>query len=1101
MNFSEKINEIDQLVSNGHYVQAVVTAGSLLEALLKNLYGQVFPQLPPAEQQKVSKKGEAIGRGKPVAGFTLGQLLGLFRETQLFDQTQTVLGRDLPYLRSANFNLFLDLRNRATHENAVVEEDEARYYASQLRLFLREAGLLTPPPQPNRDRTPSLRPWSRVIHLHPDVERGDTARATYAIDLGALVAGDPNVPQVYRQAGDFFAATHLTGGLRRLLEEVLGGLSGKSGDRVLQLRSPFGGGKSHALATLYHAARDRAALDATPEGKALPKPGPVRVAVFDGEKFDVGGRPINGQQVRTMWGLLAAQLNCYEIMAYHDEKRVPPGGDKIAEMLGNAPTLLLLDEVLKYIEDVLAEKVEDSTLGRLTQSFLQSLSVEVARTSQAVLVYSLQVSATEAFGNVGLLQMLDHLAARLDAKREPVAGDEILPVLRRRLLAESPARAAAEATADAYATAITRMRMAHAVDAAERRAAEDERLALRSRIAAAYPFHPSLIDIMRERWASLPDFQRTRGALRFLAVCLHTLKRDNRARPILGPGDIPITDGDVLNAFFTEVGQKDPFKSVIQRDFTGPNARVKRIDERLGRENPGLSGVNPALRLATAILAYSFGGLLRPGDQGEEPLAPGVTETELLAAVVDPELDSITAQAVLKELRDQCLYLHYDGVRYVFKTTPNINQTVEEEAGYVKPEEIEKAIEELLHQRLAGRHGARLWPKNSLEISDLEPRFLLAYLRLDFAMLVETVQEEQALQLLGAHGERPRRYRNGVGLAIPERDQVEPLRRAVRYLKAVERVKSKRHQLNLTTPQVQQLDERRRTEETAQEASLRALYQSVWLPIVEKDKDKPKEGQLTLEKVTISGRPLAAQTMHERLIELLTVVSPPRLFTTVTPDKIVQLMHLGETENPRLGVSMAQVVESFYSVPGFPRLESEAVLRRAIARGVREGSFGYVGRFDPAQFNQQKERESHYLVTARQVRLGVDLPEDEIDFSIAAIVLPEGIEPEAPPEPVAPGLTSPETLPTGPTTPGEGETVSPIAITLPPDAPPTNVRLRMRMTRQQIYASFNAISNLADKAGTIRLTVEAEKLDGFDPNWLRNAVLEPLDEADVEVEE
>ena len=58
----------------------------------------------------------------------------------------------------------------------------------------------------------------------------------------------------------------------------------------------------------------------------------------------------------------------------------------------------------------------------------------------------------------------------------------------------------------------------------------------------------------------------------------------------------------------------------------------------------------------------------------------------------------------------------------------------------------------------------------------------------------------------------------------------------------------------------------------------------------------------------------------------------------------------------------------------------------------------------------------------------------------------------------------------------------------------------MRMTRQQLYATFNAISNLADEAGSIRVSVEAYKLDGFDPNWLRNAVLEPLDEADVELE-
>jgi hypothetical protein len=53
------------------------------------------------------------------------------------------------------------------------------------------------------------------------------------------------------------------------------------------------------------------------------------------------------------------------------------------------------------------------------------------------------------------------------------------------------------------------------------------------------------------------------------------------------------------------------------------------------------------------------------------------------------------------------------------------------------------------------------------------------------------------------------------------------------------------------------------------------------------------------------------------------------------------------------------------------------------------------------------------------------------------------------------------------------------------------------MTRQQLYASFNAIGNLAQEAGSIHLTVEAEKTDGFDLAWLRNAVLEPLQEADV----
>ncbi len=60
----------------------------------------------------------------------------------------------------------------------------------------------------------------------------------------------------------------------------------------------------------------------------------------------------------------------------------------------------------------------------------------------------------------------------------------------------------------------------------------------------------------------------------------------------------------------------------------------------------------------------------------------------------------------------------------------------------------------------------------------------------------------QAQDLLTQYGDLPRRYRNGLGLAVPERGQVEPLRRAVRYLKAIELVRDKRQALNLTTAQM-----------------------------------------------------------------------------------------------------------------------------------------------------------------------------------------------------------------------------------------------------------------------------------------------------------
>jgi hypothetical protein len=941
--------------------------------------------------------------------------------------------------------------------------------------------------------TKELHPWTQAVHLQADVEAGQTAVAIYAIDLGALVAGDESVPLIYRRARDFFATTHLTSGLHRLLEDMLGGLAGKSGDRVLQLRSPFGGGKSHTLAALYHAGNERAALDALPEAKGLPNPGKVRVAVFDGEKFDTKqGKDINGLHAKTLWGYLAAQLGCYELVADHDRDLIAPGGDVVARMLGKGtkkpePIMILLDEVLKYMERVMALPVGESTLGRQTLDFLQTLSVEVAGTSNAVMVYSLQASTREAYGDEELLTMLDHLTSRVDAKREPVSGDEILPVLRRRLLAETPKAEAARNVAEAFSDEITHVRAAHAADDSSRRDAEDDRLTLLDRFVAAYPFHPALIDIMRERWASLPDYGRTRGALRFLAICLHTLKRDNAAGLLLGPGDVPIGDKDVQQAFFTEVGQREPFKAVLERDFFGQNARVSRIDDRLARENPRLSGVCPAMRMATAILMYSFGGPSRVGEEGGEPVAPGVSESELLSTVVTPEIDSITAQAVLKDLREQCLYLHFDGVRYVFKTTPNITQVLEQEAEHVSKEEIEQAIHDELENRLRGRLAAILWPHESQFIPDREPRFLLAYLPLDVASENEAKQKSLADEMFTKYGDKPRRHRNGLGLAIPERNQVNPLRRAVRYLKAIDRVRSKRQSYNLSTSQMDQLKDREKTDLAAQEAAIRSLYQSVWLPL------KMDGKRVEIEKVSLSGRPLQSQNIHERLFELLSI-SPPRLFPSVTPEKILELLKIGSSKGSPLGVTTGKIVESFYEILGYPRLESDNVIRQAVANGVRSGVFGYTGRASQVDLNQLREGGT-YLVDASHVRLG-SLPDDEIDMSAGVIVLPQAIRPETPSEVEI-------------VTPGDDVSQETERTAIPEasqethgyTAKRTHLRLSMQMTRQQLFAAWNAFKNLADLVGNIRLTIEVDKADGFDQSWLQNALYEPLDEADVDVQE
>lgn len=956
--------------------------------------------------------------------------------------------------------------------------------------------------------TRALRPWTDLVKLHPDVEGGALTEAVFAIDLGAIAAGDPNVPVVNRDPEAFFRATYLTADLQKLLEEVLASLTGKSGyNRVLKLRTPFGGGKSHTLASLLHAARKREALDGIPEGKAFARPKNVAVAVFDGEKFDArNGKELEGgRTIRTMWGWIAWQIDperAFPIVADHDQDRVAPGGDVIRDLLtkgaGGRPVLLLLDEVLKYMERAAAVSVLDSTLQRQAKDFFQSLTVEVAGSTNAALVYSLTWSAREALGNVALLAEIDKLAARVDQLREPVTGDEILPILQRRLLGAAPDHKAATDVATSYQEVVTGMQRAHAETPAERQQAEEEGRLLRDRMRAAYPFHPALIDVMRERWTAVDAFQRTRGALRFLASCLHSLKRNGGAQPLLGPGDVPLKDVDVRVKMLKELGVQNDYDPVITADIDGPNARAKRIDDRLARETPALASVKPATRLATAILLYSFGGLRREGLGDAETLPPGVTESELLAACVGPDLDNITATAVLSELRNACLYLHYDGVRYCFKKDPNVTKLIEDAEQSVSREEaqtkghgpVRDKIKEMLEARLAGHHTAVVWPGRSPEISDEDPRFLVAYLPLEFAGEGKAEQERQARELLSRYGDRPRRYRNGLGLAIPEKKQIEALRRAVRYLLAIERVDAKKQQLRLTKDQLDQLKERKRTEEAAAESCFRDLYAAVWLPRVE-------GGEIDIERVERGGRPLQAAAIHERIMELLTSVGTPRVHGSVTPRKIAERVKLGEPvrqgESPVLGIKASEVLESFFRDIAPPRLESSSVLRKAIARGVTEGAFAYTSGAQPALASDGK-----FQVSRDKLVIGSTLADDEVDFDSGFIMVPAAVPAPAVREPT-PGV--PGAVPV----PGTAQPGAPEGTPLPtPGAVAqgrqNTIRLRFKATRDQVFKAFPAIANLADKSdgGRVRVNVEGSSSEGFDPSWLRNAVEEPLHEADIE---
>jgi hypothetical protein len=952
-----------------------------------------------------------------------------------------------------------------------------------------------------------LRPWTEVVRLHPDVEAGALTSSTFAIDLGAIAEGGSTVPVVYRDPQAFFGATYLTIDLSKLLNEVLASLAGKGNyDRVLKLRSPFGGGKSHTLAALYHAAKSRSALNNFPELKAFAEPGPVAVAVFDGEKFDaLTGKDVGGgQTIRTMWGWLAWQIDpkkAYPIVAEHDQSRTSLGGDTIRKLFtegaGGRPVLILLDELLKYVERCGSVLVLDSTLGRQVKDFIGNLTVEVAGSQNCAMAFSLPWSnSREALNHLALYSELDHIANREDQLREPVQGDEVLYVVQRRLLREFPPADVAQQVADTYSSVVSGMRRSFADSASGKIEAEQEGVTLRNRIQKAYPFHPALIDAMKDRWGSIDAYQRTRGALRFLAHVLHAMKKEGSASTLIGPGDIPIRVPEVRLQMLKELGAQNDYDAAISEDITGPNARAKRIDDRLASETPSLANVRPATRLATAILVYSFGGLRREGKTDTEILPSGVTESELLSTCVGPDLDSITAKSALADLRNTCVFLHYDGVRYCFKKDPNVIKLIEEEEKNVQVKDVLDRIRNLLGNKLAGNSNTFVWPENSADLPDKEPRFLLGYMALDFAVLPRKEQEQKAHDMLFQCGKIQRKYRNGVGIVIPKKDAAEAVKRAVKTMIAVERVQA-RGNLGLTNSQKDELKERKRTEESATESAFRELYLAVWLPKMEEVDDQQKEAIETVDKAT---RTLQATEVHKRVMELLTVGGVQRVFPTVVPRKVMERVKLGEStkegEPPRLGIRVSDVVDAFYAFLEPPRLESAEAIKRAIVKGVQDGMFGYTSGSVPAL-----GAEGRFAVNPDRVVLGRGMSVDEVDLDSGFLMMPSAI-PMPEPKPIT-GVTSPTEPPMTPTE-GVSGPVPPTEPTSPQERPreesqPT-VRYRFRADRDQIFKVFKAVANLTDKTddGKITITIEGRSTQGIQLSWLRNAVEEPLDEANVE---
>lgn len=932
-----------------------------------------------------------------------------------------------------------------------------------------------------------LRPWTDVVRPHPDVASGDLAMGTYAANLAAVAYATGNAPPVYADAREFYASTFLTPAMRGVLRDVWSVLAGGPGDRALQLRTPFGGGKTHTLLALLHLARARDEVAKATSLDGIADAGPVRLAVISGEYLDPQrGRRIDGRTIRTLWGELAYQLGgwaAFDELVGEGDEGTPPGGERLAALLAGSPTLLLLDELLVYIAKGKAIRRADSTVGQQALLFVQSLSEAVNQQQQAVMVYSLQASVGEAVYEEGLLTALEHITARVDARREPVSGDEVLKVVQTRLFEHAGDAAVRSEVAADYAQLLHDDLLAQADTDGERREAQATADTLRRRIEESYPFHPELIDLMYQRWGSLPSYQRTRGALQFLATVVHALWNpvgDGDAQALIGPGDVRLSDESVRASFFEQVGEATQYAAVVEADFLSANAGSQAVDERIGRESPALRRLRVGSRVATTIALLSFGAR-----EGEER---GALERDVVDASLVPGLDGNLVRAALTDLRREALlYLHHSGSRYRFETTPNLNKLITDEESKITPDEVMDHVRQAVERAIgSGGRSVAVWPREPGQIADLVPEFVLAYMPPDIDTSVGALDK----YVLEAGG-RPRAHRNGIGLVMPAPVAADGARAAARAVLAVESLLSRSSRHQFSAEQKAELKERASDGARTLGTHASQLYDTVILPT-----DVSADGAVTFETIDLSTVLSAGRTLGERIHDALT----HHVFDSVTPARLVKLSRLGE----RRVVPCAELAGGFFRYFAFAKLWNVAAVRVAIAKGVERGEFGFgVGvRID----GDRVRAEDPSLV-----RVDEAIPEDEVDLGEAAALLTVELARDltapldADGHDEVPGTSAAASRDESPasatTAPSPARSDSPG----PDDEVSREIVLSLTTTGATLHDLQRALTGLRSLVGDLTIEVtargSAETLDGIDRTRFQNAVRQHLEEAGIDFTE
>lgn len=909
--------------------------------------------------------------------------------------------------------------------------------------------------------TKHLKPWIDIALPHPDVIANRFKESEFAADLFAVDAGLAS--EGYATPSAFYGITFLTEGLKRVLTTTVQRLGGGGGDPVIGLQTSFGGGKTHTMLAIYHLAKhlgeggnpqllngvgdilDRAGV------KALPKP---KIAVFVGSSkgTDVSLNLREGPRVHTLWGYIAWRLAGeagLKLVAEAEAARTSPGSELMVEVFKLAgPSVILLDELTMF-----ARQLDDDRFEAFL-SFIQSLTEAAKMVPGILIIGSLPESHAEAGGQRGIdaLVRLEKIFGRVQSAWLPASGDETYEIIRRRLF--QPLDADGEKTRDETVKAFHDLYKKNPAEFPPE--TKDSRYLELLRIS--YPIHPELFDRLSKDWASLPNFQRTRGVLRFMANVVGVLWHGQAKDPLITPARIPVAHEKVRVSVLYPLNPA--FSAVVDKEVDGDGSLPSRMEANPSRR---MSQMRAASRAARSVFLCSAPLVGQPN--------AGLTGQGLRLACAEPGDQLAIFGEALRELTERATYLYEESGRYWFSTQPTLNRLAEERAKAFPDYEVDAAITEMLRSDATskgGFHRVFAAPDDPVTIDEAHA-LSLVILGPTLTHAGKGIGKSPATDVMSDVLMRcrssQRRFRNTLMFVVPDEANLATAREVVRKSLAWASIdKDARLRQEMTAAQTSDATDKARSHRDSALKAVRAAWSHILYPVKSQTPGKPFD--LEHDLITARDRSAIPIVVYDKL------KADGQIREKLGSDNFwLSLKDIWPEDRPHLMVT--EIAEWFATYVYLPKIRDKVVLEISIRDAVAklDPQFGYAEDFDEATGKYHKllwaSNPPEFLPpTAVIVR----------DYVTKRQLDSEGV---IAPKPIT-------VVPTTPAEPRNNPTPSPVAPILPskPRRFYGSVEIDMGRPVKAFDTILNAVVMELQRANgaKIKLTleIEAEASEGFD---------------------